>query len=204
MAIGGAHDTLAEDREELIADAVAERVIQVFEAVDIEKHDGDAVGALGAGEGAAEAGKEQRPVGEPGERVVEGAVDEGIGRFLDGVGHAVEGMGNGLHLTETGGREAAIELAVGGGFDDPGGGPQGAGDVAMEEVSGHGGGRDCRNGGRQHVGSRAACEEVMDEQRQEATGQHDRAEERGNGKTGEELSSRGHPPAFLNLPVPIE
>jgi hypothetical protein len=57
-------------------------------------------------------------------------------------------VGDGLDLTEAGGREAAIELAMGGGFDDRGGGTQGAGNVAVEEVSGHGGDQDAGSGCR--------------------------------------------------------
>ena len=51
LAFGGSDEALAEDGKELVADAVAERVVQVLESVDIEEEHGDTVVALRPGEG---------------------------------------------------------------------------------------------------------------------------------------------------------
>ena len=58
-------------RGEALAGGVAERVVDLLEAVEVEEHDRDLAGlAVGAGERLAEAVEQQHPVGQTGEVVV--------------------------------------------------------------------------------------------------------------------------------------
>ena len=63
--------------EEAVARRVSERVVDDLEVVDVEEQDGDA-GPASAGpiQGPIEVLAEEGPVGEPGQRVVEGVVEE--------------------------------------------------------------------------------------------------------------------------------
>ena len=74
---GGAADAIGDGLQQLVADGVAERVVDRLEVVEVDEQHDDRVG-LGTGDaqGVVHAIEEQRPVGEPGELVVEGTVAE--------------------------------------------------------------------------------------------------------------------------------
>ena len=74
---GGAADAIGDGLQQLVADGVAERVVDRLEVVEVDEQHDDRVG-LGTGDaqGVVHAVEEQRPVGEPGQLVVEGAVAE--------------------------------------------------------------------------------------------------------------------------------
>lgn len=195
VAFGGAHHALAEDGEELISDSVAERVVEVFEAIDIEEHHRHAIGTGGRAQCPREPGEEERAVGEAGERIVEGAIDEGIGGFLDRVGQAIEGAIHGFDFAQRTRRGARIELTFGGGRECGGNGAEGAGDAAMQDVSSSCGcGPSRQQGHRKRVWSLA--QEVQQRDRQQARGEHDRTEVDGDREPWYQVTARGHPPAF--------
>ena len=70
-------DAVGDRLQQLVADGVAERVVDRLEVVEVDEQHDDRVG-LGPGDaqGVVHAVEEQRPVGEPGQLVVEGAVAE--------------------------------------------------------------------------------------------------------------------------------
>jgi hypothetical protein len=109
----------------LVAHAVAQRVVQ-------EEH-GHPVRALRPGEGAREAGEEERPVRQPGQGIVVGAVDQAVGRFLDGARHLVEGARDGVDFSHRRRRGRAFEFALGGAADDPRQVAQRSRDLAVED-----------------------------------------------------------------------
>ena len=63
--------------EQLVAGGVAERVVDDLEAVEVDEEDDDVfASAVGPGERLAQPVEQERAVGQPGERVVEGVVGE--------------------------------------------------------------------------------------------------------------------------------
>src|SRR5205085_1367456 len=74
---GAGAEPLGHADEELVSGAVAEAVVDGLEVVEVQEHDADEPARPGlAVEGVVEAILEEGPVGEPGERVVEGLVVE--------------------------------------------------------------------------------------------------------------------------------
>ena len=70
-------DALADGRQERVAGGVAEGVVDDLEVVEVEEqHDRDQPGGVGRLESLGHALGEERPVGEPGQRVVIGLVLE--------------------------------------------------------------------------------------------------------------------------------
>ena len=70
-------DAVGDRLQQLVADGVAERVVDRLEVVEVDEQHDDRVGfGSGDAEGVVHAVEEQRPVGEPGELVVERAVAE--------------------------------------------------------------------------------------------------------------------------------
>ena len=66
-----------------------ERIVDVLEAVDVDEHGGDMAGAATlVGDGVGEQGEDLAAVGEPGERIVAGAVTE-PGGLVAADGHVV-------------------------------------------------------------------------------------------------------------------
>ena len=65
-------EALGDLAQHLVAGAVAERVVDALEAVEVEEVDGGGRIAVAPGEHVAQAVAEQRPVGQAGERVVQG------------------------------------------------------------------------------------------------------------------------------------
>jgi hypothetical protein len=91
-----AGDPLGEGDEQLVADGVAEAVVDLLELVEVEEQQRAAVLRLAAGtpQRLLDAVNEQRPVGQPGEGVVQRLVlqplllDVAVGRVRQGAGHA--------------------------------------------------------------------------------------------------------------------
>ena len=72
-----ARQALGDLDEEAVAGPVAERVVDDLEVVDVEEQDGDAGSATArAVERPVEVLAEQRPIGEPGQGIVEGVVEQ--------------------------------------------------------------------------------------------------------------------------------
>ena len=80
LAAAGSRQAPADVDEQLVAGAVAEAVVDDLEAVEVEEQHGDARPALGARQGLREPVDEERPVGQAGERVVEGLAGELVDR----------------------------------------------------------------------------------------------------------------------------
>ena len=80
----GRFEATGHGHEDLVADLVAEPVVDGLEAIEVEDEDGDrSRGALALGEGVGEAVSEQRPVGQARQRVVEIRMGEGLlGRLV--------------------------------------------------------------------------------------------------------------------------
>ena len=88
----GAHEPGRDAAQQLVADRVAERVVDALEVVEVDEHHGDLVRAARL-ERLAHALGEQRAVGEPGQRIVVGLMGElvlQVAQLGDGLLEAVE------------------------------------------------------------------------------------------------------------------
>ena len=87
-------ETYREHRKQLVADGVAERIVDDLEAIEVEAKDRYAAPLdRRFGERGPEAGHEVGAVGQPGERIVERFVGQAPGRLSNPPGHAVEALG---------------------------------------------------------------------------------------------------------------
>ena len=113
-------EAIAHLHQQLVADRVAERVVDHLEAVEVEEEHGQVlVAPPGAREPVAEPVHEQRPVRQPGQRVAEGL----RGQLLEALGELVDLLGlllDGRHHAVEGGHEGA-DLVVASACRLPGG-----------------------------------------------------------------------------------
>jgi hypothetical protein len=70
-AARGVEQAPRHQRQQVVAGGVAQRVVDVLEVVEVDEQHGRRLPRLGARQGAVDAGPQPRPVGEPGERVLE-------------------------------------------------------------------------------------------------------------------------------------
>ena len=92
LVADGAHQPGGDAAQQLVADRVAERVVDALEVVEVDEHHGDLAGGARL-ERLAHLLAEQRAVGEPGQRVVVGLVLElvlQVAQLGDGLLEAVE------------------------------------------------------------------------------------------------------------------
>ena len=112
----GVAEVVGDLAEDLISGVMAEGVVDLLEAVEVEHEDGEwAVGAAGAVEGAGEAIFEEAAVGEAGEFVVECQPLIAGDLFLEHDEDHADGDEGLLHVPDVG-----CDVGVGGVLDDPG------------------------------------------------------------------------------------
>ena len=109
VAAEAGHQALGADRpdqgdgdllQQRVAGVVAERVVDLLEAVEVHEHHGDDILAGSGGQGGVQTGAEERPVGQTGEGVVQSLV-LAVGRLL---AQTVEELAAAQHDARVGGQ----------------------------------------------------------------------------------------------------